>query len=149
MKNQDKTFVFINEMGISCSTQRNRGRSKRGRRCIILILLSKCPKVRVCITVSKGKGIIHYSIQNSAFDSESISDFTDKLIGKCNDIGLQNVSFNIDNFKNHKKDEEITNICKKNKIKLVFLPPYNPKFNPIDNTFSIIISYIKKILKTK
>nr|GAT52207.1 TPR domain protein [Mycena chlorophos] len=40
--------------------------------------------------------------------------------------------------------EEVEAICDERGIKLVYLPPYSPDYNPIEQSFSFIKSYIRR-----
>lgn len=149
LRNLSRTFVFIDEMGFSCCTQRNRGRSLRGTICKRLGPLIKAPTVNVCMAVSKDIGIVHHSVKNCAFNGDLFSDFIDELIEKCLNLELKNICFIMDNVRMHKSQSEISEKCKKNGIEIVFLPVYSPELNPIENAFSIIKSHIKKLFRTK
>ena len=49
----------------------------------------------------------------------------------------------MDNHPVH-KSEDVENYLNKKKVKFLFLPPYSPELNPIEETFSKIKQYIKK-----
>lgn len=144
-----RTYVFIDEMGYSCSIQRNRGRSKKGTRCVRKGPLLKAPNVSVCMAVSKEDGIIYYSRQNNAFDGETFAQFMNELIEKCKELNHENICFVMDNVRIHKSEESIREQCDKNNIELLFLPVYSPELNPIEKVFSILKAHIKKLLRTK
>jgi transposase len=49
----------------------------------------------------------------------------------------------IDNASWH-YSKEVRQICKNAGVKLVYLPPYSPDFNPIKEFFSILKSFIRR-----
>ena len=54
----DKSYIFIDEMGYSCCTQRNRGRCLKGTKCVLKGPLLKAPNLSICMAVSKDDGVI-------------------------------------------------------------------------------------------
>lgn len=150
LSNLNKTFVFIDEMGFSCCTQRNRGRSPKGKLCKRIGPLLKAPNTSVCMAVSKDIGIVHYSMKDTAFNGDLFIEFINELIEKCNILGLDHVCFIMDNVRMHKTYiSDITQACEENNIELRFLPVYSPELNPIEKAFSLIKANIKKLLRTK
>lgn len=149
LDNSRKTFVFIDEMGMSICTLRNKGRSKKGTQAILKAPLSKAPNISVCMAICKEQGIVHYETKNEAFDGQSFYEFLKNLIQVCKDKNFKNIVFVMDNCKIHKKDEfNCEDLCIKNNIELWFLPPYSPELNPIENVFSMVKSNIRKLLAT-
>lgn len=149
MDNLKMSFIFIDEMGMSVCTLRNRGRSKRGTRAILTAPLSKAPNISVCMAVNKDIGLVHYETQNEAYDAEDFYGFIKNLIEKCKEKKLKNICFVMDNAKIHKKDDnKLKNLCLKKHINLWFLPPYSPELNPIENVFSMVKNNIRKKLAT-
>lgn len=149
LRNMDITYVFIDEMGFSACTQRNRGRSLRGTKCVRKGPLLKAPNVSVCMTVSKEDCIIHYCVKDSAFDGESFAHFIEELIEKCKDLNHDKICFVVDNVRMHKTEESIREKCEANDIDLLFLPVYSPELNPIEHVFPVLKAHIKQLLRTK
>lgn len=69
-------------MGLSCCTQRNRGRSLKGTKCVRKGPSLKGPNISVCIAVSKEDNIIHDKVENNAFIGEKYAEFITELIEK-------------------------------------------------------------------
>lgn len=86
-------------MGFSVCTQRNKGRSLKGKRSIQKVPLSKGPNLTTCMAVSKENGIIYYETQNEAFDGDNFADFIKQLIQKCKELQIKNPCFVADNCK--------------------------------------------------
>lgn len=137
-------------MGVSIGTQRNRGRSLKGKRAIAVSPLSKAPNMRICMAINKEHGVIRYSMQDHAYDGDSFTKFIKELIKKCKKLKMDEVCFILDNCKIHKaNNNNIVKLCQKFDIEVKFLPPYSPELNPIENAFSIYKSKIKSQLRTK
>ena len=68
--NVSRTFVFIDEMGFSCSIQRNKGRSFRGKNCIRKGPLLRGPNFTLCMAVCKEVGIVHHSVNNTSYNGD-------------------------------------------------------------------------------
>lgn len=146
LQNKDLNFVFIDEVGYSISVQRNRGRAPKGKNVIAKTPLSKTPNTSVCMAITNEE-IIHYQKKNSAFNSESFSNFLKDLIEIIENSQMTNVCLVLDNSSVHKK-EIVKELCN-GRCKYKFLPPYSPNLNPIENIFAIIKKYMKKELATE
>ena len=131
----NRTYVFIDEMGLSCCTQRNRGRSLKGTKCVRKGPLLKAPNISVCMAVSKEDNIIHYKVENNAFNGEKFAEFINELIEKCKQLNHEKICFIMDNVRMHKTEESIKDQCAKNNIDILFLPVYSPELNPIEKVF--------------
>lgn len=85
-------------------------------------------KYSIIMAISNNK-IIHYEIHDRNINSKIFIQFVRTLTKKFNNkyILLDNVSFH--------KCKQISDILIKNKNRLLFIPPYSPQFNPIEEVF--------------
>ena len=86
--------------------------------------------------------IVKYETYNQAINSKTYLKFITDLINenKITDkyILMDNVSFH--------KTKTIKETIEKSNNKLLFIPPYSPEFNPIEELFSCLKTYIRSYL---
>lgn len=119
----DETYVFTN-------FSRDYGWSKKG--CPIKNFKKSNPVKYSIIMAISSKKIISWSIYNKNVNKDIFKEFISDL---CNQFS--NYYFLMDNVSFHKSNE-IKNIATNSNNKLLFIPPYSPEFNPIEEVFSQI-----------
>jgi hypothetical protein len=65
------------------------------------------------------------------------------VLPKCNPFPAENSVIVMDNASFH-HSERIQQMCAKAGVKLIYLPPYSPDFNPIEEFFSELKAFIKR-----
>lgn len=83
--------------------------------------------------------IVHGSITSVEYTNF----FRTQLLPRCNPYPGRNSVIIQDNASIH-RSEELRRLCEEAGVKLAFLPPYSPDFNPIEETFSALKSWMKK-----
>ena len=146
VQNNELNYIFIDEVGFSICVQRNRGRAPKGVTPIVKLPLSKTPNCSCCMAISNDE-ILFYKKKNSAYDGESFALFLRDLIEIIQSKGMQNVILVMDNSPVH-QEKLIKRECE-GRVRYMFLPPYSPNLNPIENIFGIIKKFMKKILATQ
>ncbi len=97
------------------------------------------PLKRSIIVAISNKKVIHYKIlENKNANKEIFIEFMKELTSK-----ISNKIILMDNVRFHKNDE-IKKILKDSNNKELFIPPYSPEFNPIEEVFSLFKSYLRK-----
>ena len=96
-----------------------------------------------CLMAISTSGVVHSVVQNKPFDQDSFLDFMKALIpmlpSHVKYILMDNVAFH------HTKI--VTEFLASKDIKTLFIPPYSPQFNPIEEVFSHLkASYRKQFL---
>ncbi|KAF7687807.1 hypothetical protein CDIK_2996 [Cucumispora dikerogammari] len=95
----------------------------------------------ICAAISRG-GIIHYSSQKQAFNGDSFINFLSELFRKMSVRRMFNFTFIMDNVAFH-KIIRVRKIIAENSHTILFLPPYSPQLNPIEEFFSKWKHYVK------
>ena len=136
---QPNTFLaFIDEVGFNCNMKPLYSWSTKGKIQHLNIKLdnknTKNKSVCACITLN---GDIKYRIQNTPYTKSSFINFLKTLNLPVNTLIL------LDNVRFHHSKDVLDYINTKG-WKLLFIPPYSPNFNPIENVFSCIKSYYRK-----
>ncbi|KAI5151384.1 hypothetical protein ENBRE01_2106 [Enteropsectra breve] len=87
-------------------------------------------------------GLEHYKLINSAYNT----DYFEVFLQECREKGLfsNNPICIMDNATFHKSDR-IKTFLQAQSVEYIFLPPYSPEFNPIENVFSSIKARLNRI----
>lgn len=103
-------------------------------------------------------GILHLDIQDHSYTSEDFNSFVDGLLDNMNPFPQRNSVIIMDNTSIHKSAalEEMVlaryvclfniNICVNalySGMRVFYLPPYSPDFNPIEEGFSAMKAWIR------
>ena len=86
-------------------------------------------------------GILHLEVLENAITSEDFWHFVEGLLPQMNEWPLPNSVLVIDNTAIHKA-KGICEMVKEHGSWLLYLPMYSPDYNPIENTFSSIKSWL-------
>lgn len=133
------------------------GRSIIGQRATIETPNSKGGNISVCAAMSPTYGLMHYKIIFGSYKSATYVDFLNELFDKCDIFKLITHHLVMDNASIHKTNEvreciaagvQQRNSSRTVLQKQVFLPPYSPHLNPIEQMWSAYKSHVKREEKT-
>lgn len=135
VNNNDKNLIFIDEVGFSVSTRPKRGRSRRGHSAYLSVPAARSRNISVVAAMNK-YGMIFHKIHEKAVNGEDFKEALKEMHDACLSIGVESPVFIMDNARIHHykgldADPEVSQMVK------VFLPPYSPFLNPIENVFSV------------
>lgn len=137
---KDKT-ICIDEVGVNKDTFSKYGYCHSSKRLKYFIDANELPKKRSIIVAISNNKVIHYKIiTNGNANKKIFIEFMKELVLKVN-----NKIYLMDNVRFHRNDI-IKKIVKDNQSELLFIPPYSPQFNPIEEVFSLFKSYLRKSL---
>jgi len=125
-------FVFIDEFGCNLWLRRGRGRSRIGTPATITTPGSRGNNLSVCAAIDIN-GPIHYFAKYHAFNQEDFIGFLSALSEKLN-TSIKNVLI-FDNVAFH-KTSRVQAFLRENNLQFMFLPPWSPMLNPIEECFS-------------
>jgi transposase len=90
------------------------------------------------------EGVLAASIYKGATDAATFEAFLENiLLPRCGKYPAKNSVIIMDNATIH-HSERIPQLCADAGVKLVYLPPYSPDYNPIEEFFSELKAYVKK-----
>ncbi|CAI2169069.1 11829_t:CDS:2 [Funneliformis geosporum] len=140
------SFSAVDECGFNLGAVPYYARSLKGKRAVV-----KRPGKRgsnytltLCVQNVKEKAVISYKLIKGGSKTKNFHEF------------LSNIKFTthllLDNAQIHHATKScqklglttIAELAKQKNIKLVYLPSYSPKLNPVENCFSVIKSYYRK-----
>lgn len=128
-----KNLVYLDESGFAPTTQRNYGRAPRGEKLYGERSGNSRPRTSL-IAAKRGKQMLAPVLFEGSTDSVWFNDWFENHLFK----ELQPESTLImDNAAFHKK-KDIRQIASKHGHYVLFLPPYSPDFNPIEQDFATI-----------
>lgn len=132
-------MIFIDEMGVNCSMRKRYGRAPIGEtpRKDVTTLRSKNLSICAAITYEE---LLFFEVKERAYNSDLFLGFIQNIL-----LMLQNKTDMIlicDNAPIHKKDE-IKIMVANHGHAILFLPPYSPQLNPIEETFGVWKGYIR------
>jgi len=131
--NEEKV-VFLDEFGVSCSLRVNYGRSQIGSpaRKIVSSIRSRNYSVSAAITKL---GLLFHQTLKTSLNGNLYRDFVTALMKKMNELRMTNCTLIMDNCTIHKV-VGIRDVIEANGHNLMFLPPYSPQLNAIEECFA-------------
>lgn len=84
-------------------------------------------------------------MQGSINKASYIQFIAERILPHCNPLasGLERSVLVMDNASIH-HSTELESICKTAGVKVEYLPPYSPDFNPIETSFALLKAYIRR-----
>ena len=136
----DSSFVFLDEVGFNVVSRTSRGRSLVGSTPIIPTTATRARNISVIASANK-YGMISYHINNAPVSGEDFKTFLIGLNGECIRRGNSNPVFILDNARIHHY-RGLCNVIDELSLNLLFLPPYSPFLNIIENWFAKWKNYV-------
>lgn len=133
----DSNFVFLDETGCNLHITRNYGYSPVNTKAYKVVKGNRGQNIS-CMVAIKNSGVIAYKIKDGAFNGESFLEFINAylinhFLANPSDILV------MDNCRFHHK-REVVGFLRNSGIRHMFLPPYSPQLNPIEEYFSFLKS---------
>jgi len=132
-------LVFIDETGTSTNMARSRGRCRRGAR-----LIGKVPhghwKITTFVAGLRQDGITAPFVIDKPMNSLIFRTYLERCLVPTLNPGDIVV---MDNLSSH-KSEEVREIIEEAGAKLLYLPPYSPDLNPIEQAFAKLKAHLRK-----
>jgi len=88
-------------------------------------------------------GIIYSHIKAGGYNGEEFLEYLDGLTAQMNPYPGPRSVLVIDNCRIHHVFG-VEELCEARGIKLIYLPPYSPDYNPIEESFAFIKAYIRR-----
>jgi len=123
-------MFFLDEMGVNLAMTRSHARVKGGGRAYDAV--ARAGKNVSVVSAIGLEGVVAYQAVYGSLDSLGFESFlATRLLPKLR----RGDCLVLDNCSIHKTDD-IRKLCRKAGVELLFLPPYSPDFNPIENMWS-------------
>lgn len=136
-------LVFVDESACDRrTTYRGHAWAIKGRRAVRKAFFTRGKRYSILPALSLD-GILHVSIIEGSFTTSRFADFIEGLLDNMNPFPGPNSVVVMDNCRIHKSDL-ILEMIQERGMRVEFLPPYSPDFNPIELAFSAIKSHIRR-----
>jgi transposase len=137
-------LLFLDESGANERTgDRKFGWAPIGKECQIVLPLKRSKRWSILPALDI-KGYIAWRIFQGSINAEIFYEFLrDQVLPQCEPFPGKRSVIVMDNASIH-KSQDVRDLCEAHGVKLCFLPPYSPDFNPIESTFKDLKAWLKK-----
>lgn len=129
----EKVF-YLDESGFQFTMRSRYGRSLIGTRANLRVPQIRSQNVSCAAAISQ-RGVLHFKLSFSAFNTMLFSEFVQQVIEKLQLANIDGAILICDNVAFH-HSTCVSQLVENAGHKLVFLPPYSPFLNPIEEVFS-------------
>lgn len=146
-KYRSDQFVFVDESG--CDKRvgfRRTGWSPLGVTPVQISQFHRGQRYHILPAYAQD-GIIISDIYQGSIDGTVFESFIQRLLQHCRRFAEPRSVIAMDNASFH-RSERVQQLCADAGVKSVYLPPYSPDFNPIEEFFAELKAYIKKAWST-
>jgi transposase len=130
----DRNLFFIDEVGFCVSMRQKQGRAPRGFRAVQMVGNLRTRNISVFSAINN-RGLFYFKVQTCPFNTSCFLSAITEMVSKLSDQGVERAFFILDNVAFHKAQSVREFVCGAGH-ELLFLPPYSPFLNPIENAFS-------------
>ena len=134
-----RSLVFVDEMGTNTSLSPLYGWAKKGERAYCSVARNRGPNTTLLSSMSIS-GIGPSLAVEGATNREVFETYVERVLAPRLRPGQVVV---MDNLTAHKGDK-VKELIEEQGCKLIYLPPYSPDFNPIEEAFSKIKGLVRK-----
>ena len=139
---QRKLF-FIDETGIQVHARTNYGRSLRGMRANKRVRAVRGRNYSICAAMDS-ESLYFYEAQAIEYNAVDFTEYLGKIFDFLARDGIMNaIIVTTDNVRFHHV-ESVVDTIERSGHEVLFLPPYSPFLNPIENLFNQLKYYVKK-----
>jgi len=138
-----KQLVFVDKSACNKrTTHRGYGWAIKGERCKKLQCFVRGKRYSILPALSLS-GFLHVKVREGSFTTSSFEEFIDDLLDEMQPYPGPNSVIVMDNCRIHKAPS-IIQMIEERGMRVMFLPPYSPDFNPIELAFSFIKTHIRR-----
>ena len=130
---EDKNLIFIDEVGFAVSTRTSKGRSLIGTQANLSVPAVRTRNISIFAAMNK-YGMIIYEVFKRPINGEDFKTCLVNLKERCDVMSIKNQVFIMDNARIHHYCG-LHEIIQRMGLRMVYLPPYSPFMNPIENCF--------------
>lgn len=127
----------MDETGFNLNTTRRVARSERGQKAIIRYARSSGTNISVCACIKSQLGLVYSNFKSGSYNGEDFIQFLNEMNSNIWNLNIPNPTLVMDNCSMHIEDN-IAQWCQETGWDYVFLPPYSPMLNQIEECFSVL-----------
>jgi len=133
---EQKSIIYIDEMGRNLHCRRRFGRSLIGAPAIIEVPTQQGNNLSIAAAINCN-GVVHYKSKFLSFKGSDFAEFLDELFQQL--ASVDKMVFIMDNAAiHHSSDVKSWFQVHRDRVRAFYLPPYSPFLNPIEECFSKI-----------
>ena len=137
-------MVFIDETGVDRNIgTRSKGWAPRGRRPRQVKRFHRGRRVQILPAYAQD-GVVHFQAYTGSTDTQMFEDFIEQLLPYCGKWPSPKSVLIMDNASFH-HSERLQQMCDSAGAVLLYLPPYSPDLNPIEEFFGELKTYIRQV----
>ncbi len=141
---RDEEIVCVDETGFCNYNNQHYGYFKKGK-VPLESRVSKRERLSLIAAIHPTEGLFHYSKQQRPFDTDTFYTFLSSLIPRLPQgvkaIIMDNVAFH--------RSKKVTQLLESHNIVALFIPPYSPRCNPIEEVFSFMKRFYRTLYPLK
>jgi transposase len=134
LKLENKTFLFIDEMGVQIWSRVSGGRALKGDRASKIVKRIRSRNYSICAAMASDS-LYFFEIQDCAYNTEHFKQFISQLCDHLAADEITDAYLVMDNVRFH-KTQEVRDLIEERGHNVLYLPPYSPFLDPIENLFS-------------
>ncbi|XP_015782284.1 uncharacterized protein LOC107360179 [Tetranychus urticae] len=142
IQHQREKIFFIDEFGIQIHSRTNYGRSLIGSRANRKVRSIRSRNYSVCAAMC-AESLFFFELKDTPYNASEFNLFLEKLFEHFSLANISNAYVIMDNVPFH-KTQIVKDLFANSGHIQIFLPPYSPFLNPIENLFSQWKNYIKR-----
>ena len=131
---QQKSLIFVDEVGFAVSTRPKKGRSIVGSSAYVHVPAVRTRNISVFAAMNR-YGMLKNEVFNKPITGEDFKTCLMSLYQHCDSLGIRTPVFIMDNARIHHY-RSLQDTIGQMGICIEYLPPYSPFLNPIENCFS-------------
>ena len=136
-----RSFFFMDEVGFSVSMRRAYGYAPRGERAEMTAPAIRSRNLTIMALVGNAQGepatkLLVWKILPGAGNATECHTFLGEVLALFRERGIASGTIVLDNVRFHHSAQVTALFPPGGPFQLLFLPPYTPDFNPIENVFS-------------
>lgn len=135
---RNKNIIFLDESGFNLHTSNSYGYSLVNTDAIRYVTSSRGRNISLCAAFSTA-GLIHTEITEGGYNTEKFLSFIQDLMQHI--ISPRETIIVLDNVRFH-HERRIKQFFESQYVQVEYLPTYSPEFNPIENVFSSLKSFV-------
>lgn len=140
LENGGEQFVFIDEAGFNVSMRTKSGRSAVGTSAYVSVPAIRTKNISIIASMTNN-GMVDYKVNDRPVNGDDFKSYLNNLNLKCLQKGMLTPVFVMDNARIHHY-KGLKELIDELKLNVLYLPPYSPFLNPIENVFSKWKSYV-------
>lgn len=130
----ESKVIFFDEFGVNCSMRKSHGRSEKGITPEKVVRSIRSKNFSISAVMTKA-AILYYKKINGSFNGERYEQFLRDFCETLRNENMNIYTFIMDNCSIHKVFG-VQGVVEEYGHVLMFLPPYSPQLNPIEELFS-------------